>query len=49
MKNPNCIIPNSMGLALSLIQIVIYYYFKCTSKKTTDEKGKVLVEVKEDA
>ena len=33
MKNPNCIIPNSMGLA----------------KKTTDEKGKELVEVKEDA
>ena len=49
MKNPNCIISNSMGLALSLIQIVIYYYFKCTSKKTTDEKGKELVEVKEDA
>ena len=48
MKNPNCIIPNSMGLALSLIQIVIYYYFKCTAKKKEDDKGKELVEVKEE-
>ena len=37
-----------MGLALSLIQIVIYYYFKCTAKKKEDDKGKELVEVKEE-
>ena len=47
-NNFNAILPNSMGLILSLIQIIIYYYFKCTEKPANkNEEELVKVETKE--
>lgn len=47
-NNFNTILPNSMGLILSLVQILIYYYFKCTEKPVSkNEEELVKVEAKE--
>ena len=49
-QNWNCIIPNALGLLLSLAQIVVYYYFKIQGKKkgrNSKQQGEELIEVKE--
>lgn len=48
--NLNCIIPNTMGLILSLLQVGVYYFFKMkggNKKKGSKQEGEELIEVKE--